>query len=92
MASDNRSSVRNVAHQVRVAVIGNVKDVKVAALSPQITRVVEESIQQSVSVEPRMAETLVFTGRGRPREAPLERGPYQHWFNLVSRFRTETIE
>jgi len=92
MASDNRASVRNVAHQMGVAVISNVKKVKVTARAPQIPRVIEVSIQQTVSVEPSTAETFAFTSRGRPGKASLEGGPYEHWFNLVSPLRTEKFE
>ena len=91
MASDNRASLWNMAHQVRVAVIGNVENVKFIERTPQIPRVIEVSIQQTVGVEADPPETPRSICCQRASKAPLEGRPNQDRRNLVSVFRSETI-
>jgi hypothetical protein len=92
MTSDNRATLWNVAHQMGVAVISNVKDVKLIERAPQIPRVIEVSIQQAVRVEPDPLQTPCFIGDQRASEAPLEVRPHQDRRNLVGVFRSKTIE
>ena len=92
MAGDDRAGFRNVAHQMRVAVIGDVKNVKVAAHAPQMPWIIDESIQQTVRVEHRPAETVARAVGDGARETPLEGRPHQHRINLAGLFHAQPIE
>jgi hypothetical protein len=68
------------------------KKVKLVARAPQIPRVIEVAIQQTVGVEPRSAETPSSLGGPPAREAAREGWTNQHWLDRVSVCRTEMIE
>ena len=92
MTSNNRARLWNVAHQMGVAVIGDVKNVKFIERAPQMPRVIEVSIQQTVGVEPDSPESPPFIGNPCATEASREAWPHQDRRNLFGVFHSETIE